>query len=256
MSLVDDAGPRLAPASTGGAEYNDSLDARAILDRIGCDAKRASILSRFREAWRSSNPTLDDMTKITNRTRLLQEGLRIVHAQGFTGASVRDIVRAAGVPQGSFTNHFASKEAFGLEVLELYYENTQDMLARTLDNEELTPIDRLRAYVRANAAALDGDEVHHGCLYGNISAEAAETTGAIHTRLIEIFDLLQDKIARCLRAAVKTGEVTKRVKPAEMASFIFSSMQGAILLSKARGSSLPMQRFEQVLFATLLNGEG
>lgn len=27
---------------------------------------------------------------------------------------------SAGVPQGSFSNHFASKEAFGLEIIELY----------------------------------------------------------------------------------------------------------------------------------------
>jgi TetR/AcrR family transcriptional repressor of nem operon len=31
---------------------------------------------------------------------------------GYNGTSVRDIVAAAGVPQGSFTNHFRTKEAF------------------------------------------------------------------------------------------------------------------------------------------------
>jgi len=43
-----------------------------------------------------------------------------VHQQGLAGASVRDIVEAAGVPQGSFSNHFASKEAFGIEILDLF----------------------------------------------------------------------------------------------------------------------------------------
>ena len=57
------------------------------------------------------------MPKPSHREKILTEGLRVVHERGFAGASVRDIVQAAGVPQGSFTNHFASKEAFGLEVL-------------------------------------------------------------------------------------------------------------------------------------------
>ena len=40
----------------------------------------------------------------------------VVHERGFAGASVRDILEVAKVPQGSFTNHFASKEAFCLEI--------------------------------------------------------------------------------------------------------------------------------------------
>jgi hypothetical protein len=55
------------------------------------------------------------VSRSPNREKILTEGLRVVHERGFAGASVRDIVEAAKVPQGSFTNHFASKEAFCLE---------------------------------------------------------------------------------------------------------------------------------------------
>ena len=58
------------------------------------------------------------MAKPSNREKILTEGLRVVHAHGYAGASVRDIVQAAGVPQESFTNHFRLKEAFCLEVPE------------------------------------------------------------------------------------------------------------------------------------------
>jgi AcrR family transcriptional regulator len=60
------------------------------------------------------------MARPSHREKLLHVGMQVVHARGFAGASVRDIVQAAGVPQGSFTNHFASKEAFGLEVIDLF----------------------------------------------------------------------------------------------------------------------------------------
>jgi TetR/AcrR family transcriptional regulator, transcriptional repressor for nem operon len=39
---------------------------------------------------------------------------------GYQGASVRDICAAACAPQGSFTNHFRSKEAFAREVLDRF----------------------------------------------------------------------------------------------------------------------------------------
>ena len=52
--------------------------------------------------------------------------------QGYGGASVRDIVRAAGVPQGSFTNHFTSKEAFAQEVLDRYFSLVRGNIEKTL----------------------------------------------------------------------------------------------------------------------------
>src|SRR5262245_38068386 len=87
------------------------------------------------------------MSKPSTRDRILTEGLRVVHERCFAGASVRDIVHAAGVPQGSFTNHFASKEAFGLEVIELYFTHSREVIADTLRNDSLPPLQRLAAYI-------------------------------------------------------------------------------------------------------------
>src|ERR1700712_2552036 len=94
------------------------------------------------------------MSRVSNREKILTEGLRVVHAHGYAGASVRDIVQAAGVPQGSFTNHFTSKEAFGLEILELYFSNGRAVMAETLRNDALPPLARLEAYIDANKTRL------------------------------------------------------------------------------------------------------
>jgi len=75
------------------------------------------------------------VSKPSHREKILTEGLRVVHERGYAGASVRDIVAAAGVPQGSFTNHFASKEAFCLEILDLYFKDARATVQRTLRND-------------------------------------------------------------------------------------------------------------------------
>src|SRR5277367_4389507 len=87
------------------------------------------------------------MPKPSHREKLLQEGLMVVLAQGYSGASVRDIVRAAGVPQGSFTNHFSSKEAFAQEVLDRYFGLVSAKIEKTLRNDSLPPLRRLRAWL-------------------------------------------------------------------------------------------------------------
>src|ERR1700679_1139664 len=107
------------------------------------------------------------MPRPSHKEKILTEGLRVVHERGFGGASVRDIVQAAGVPQGSFTNHFASKEAFGLEVMELYFANTREILRDTLRNDTLQPLQRLRAYFDVSKTHFAPEAIRNGCLLGN-----------------------------------------------------------------------------------------
>ena len=61
------------------------------------------------------------MSQRSLREDILNAGLKVMFRSGYIGASVRDICAAAGAPQGSFTNHFRSKEAFTQEVLDRYF---------------------------------------------------------------------------------------------------------------------------------------
>jgi TetR/AcrR family transcriptional regulator, transcriptional repressor for nem operon len=192
------------------------------------------------------------MAKPSNREKILTEGLRVVHAHGYAGASVRDIVQAAGVPQGSFTNHFVSKEAFGLEILELYFANGRETIRQTLRNDELPPLERLRDYIDTNKARLNKDSMRNGCLFGNFTAEASDHSELIRNRLVEIYAEVQDAIAYCLKAAIKTGELPADFQCDDVAGFVVSSLQGANLLAKAQRSPVPVDRFKRVLFSTVL----
>jgi TetR/AcrR family transcriptional repressor of nem operon len=192
------------------------------------------------------------MSKPSNREKILTEGLRVVHERGFGGASVRDIVQAAGVPQGSFTNHFASKEAFGLEIIDLYCASSTAMIHETLRNDALPPMQRLRAYMDAGRERLCEAGIRNGCLVGNFTAEACDHSEAIRTKLIAVYAELQDSLAYCLAAAVAVGELPADYPCQDVAGFIISSMQGANLLSKAQRSATPFDQFEQVLFSKVL----
>ncbi len=192
------------------------------------------------------------MARQSHRAKLLAAGLRVVHEHGFRGASVRDIVDAAGVPQGSFTNHFASKEAFGLEVLELYFAHANALVARTLLDETRSPLARLEAYLDAQVAFVRDVGFRNGCMLGNYSADATGDFESIRTRLVEMLDEIQQAIERCLKAALQAGEIDSPLRPAELAAFVLSSLQGAILLSKAHRSTAPIKRAKRVLLGGLL----
>src|SRR5713101_3401406 len=97
------------------------------------------------------------MSKPSLREDLLNAGLKVMFRSGYTAASVRDIVQAAGVPLGSFTNHFRSKEAFSLEVLERYFTLVRENIEKTLRNDA-TAIRKARAMGQVGHACMASAE--------------------------------------------------------------------------------------------------
>jgi TetR/AcrR family transcriptional repressor of nem operon len=192
------------------------------------------------------------MSRHSHREKILTEGLRVVHARGFTNASVRDIVQAAGVPQGSFTNHFASKEAFALEVIDLYRAGGLETVRETLRNDTLPPLLRLSQYFDARKEQLSHDGVRNGCLFGNFASEASDHSEAIRQRVLEAFAEVRQSIAYCLRAAIQANEISPGVDCDKVAAFIVSSLQGASLIAKTERDSSAVERFKEILFSTVL----
>lgn len=192
------------------------------------------------------------MGRPSNKNKLVEDGLRVVHQRGFSASSVRDIVQAAGVPQGSFTNHFSSKEAFGLEVIDAYYAMTSASVRATLRNDALPPLARLREWITNQLTFLERDQMRKGCLYGNMSAEASEHSEPIRARIAGIFAENEASVAYCLRAAVAAKELPADTDVDEIAGFIVSSLQGAILVSKSFRTPAAVERFLRVLFGVVL----
>jgi TetR/AcrR family transcriptional repressor of nem operon len=52
------------------------------------------------------------MARPSKRNEIIRSGVGTLFRKGYAGAGVRDITAEAGVPLGSFTNHFGSKEEF------------------------------------------------------------------------------------------------------------------------------------------------
>jgi TetR/AcrR family transcriptional repressor of nem operon len=175
------------------------------------------------------------MTRISNKDRILADGLKVVLERGYVGASVRDIVEAAGVPQGSFSNHFVSKEAFSLEILDRYFANSRLVINETL-----------------RITAIRTHEVKNGCLVGNFAAEASDHSEIIRKRVSQIYAEVREAMAYCLKAAVKAGELPKNLKINDVADFIVTGLQGAWLVSKVERDLAFAENFKKILFSKVL----
>ncbi len=191
------------------------------------------------------------MARPSHRELLLIAGSRLIHEKGYGGTSVRDIASAADVPLGSFTNHFRTKEEFGLEVLERYYAFIRDLMDKTLLNQKRRPLERIRRYVDGLITVLNDGWVRKGCVLGNFSAELTDENEAIRRRVADIFLEQQDAVKACLDEALLVGELPAKSNTADLAAFFVSSQQGATLLCRAQRSVEPMRRFKRVIFSAM-----
>jgi TetR/AcrR family transcriptional regulator, transcriptional repressor for nem operon len=189
--------------------------------------------------------------KPSHRDRIVEAGLKVMFRKGYGGAGVRDIVAEAPAPQGSFTNHFHSKEEFAREVLDLYFADLKRLVAEVLDDATRSPRQRLRRYLDIITGRLAGAEFGRGCLIGDFSLEAAPQSEMLRTRLAEIFAEWRSPFAACIAEGQATGEIAATFAPEDLADFLLSSWEGAILRMKVERNAEPLERFKHIVFATV-----
>jgi TetR/AcrR family transcriptional regulator, transcriptional repressor for nem operon len=191
------------------------------------------------------------MPRPSLRERILDAGLKVMFRKGYVGAGVRDIVAEAPAPQGSFTNHFRSKEQFAREVLDRYFDDLKGIVAEALQDSSRTPRRRLRHYLDIITDRLAKAEFSRGCLIGDFSLEAAPQSEMLRTRLANIFIEWRAPFAACIAQGQATGEIPATFAPEDLAEFLLSSWEGAILRMKVERNAEPLERFKHIVFATV-----
>jgi TetR/AcrR family transcriptional regulator, transcriptional repressor for nem operon len=191
------------------------------------------------------------MSQRSLREDILNAGLKVMFRSGYIGASVRDICAAAGAPQGSFTNHFRSKEAFTQEVLDRYFADLKTVVSKTLNDKSVTPRHRLKRYLDIITGRLEGAKWNRGCLIGDLSLEASLQSKHLRNRLEEIFREWRVPFADCIAEAQAAGEIDSKFEPIELAEFLLASWEGAILRMKVEGRPAALERFKNIIFETV-----
>jgi TetR/AcrR family transcriptional repressor of nem operon len=185
------------------------------------------------------------------REQLLSAGLETLHQRGFNATSVQDITEAAGVPKGSFYNHFESKEALAGEVVRRYEGRIQARLS-ILRDARLAPLRRLRKYFQSLNQAAVRAEFSTGCLLGNFAAELSNQSSLVRERVDEAFAAWCDEVARVIGEAQKAGAISRDFSPQALAAFVIHAWEGAVLRAKVDKDGAPLDLFLKIIFSKLL----
>src|SRR3984885_5797500 len=182
------------------------------------------------------------------REALLDAGVRVVHARGLAATGVRDIAIAARVPQGSFTNDFRSKEAFGILVLDRSAERIDAILRELLGDDTGGPAGRLRAYFDRLWKSAAEAEWRRGCMAPDLAGEIAFHDDALRARLCAALahqSAQFEKVVRLARPGDEAGA-------ANLGAFLLAAWHGTLVRMKVERNGTALDRFRRTL-ATLLD---
>jgi TetR/AcrR family transcriptional repressor of nem operon len=185
------------------------------------------------------------MSRPSSREKLLATGLALVHRQGFTATGVQEITAAAGVPKGSFYNHFPSKEAFGLAVIDAFVEAAAPAFAAL--EGDAPAAERITRHFAVTRAMLESADLSCGCLLGNLSAEAAPLSEPIRARLAATFAMWRGALAAAIAEGRQQGALAPGPPPAQVAEFLVGAWEGAVARAKVERTAAPFDAFAAML---------
>lgn len=194
------------------------------------------------------------MSRKSIRENLLKAGDQLVWNTGYAGTGVRDIVEAAGARPGSFTNHFTSKEDFVIEVLDRYFAYVSGLVEEALGDRSVRPVDRLRRYIDLITGKLADADYSRGCMIGNLSLEASFDNERLRAHLSKLFAIWRGPFEACIAEGLEKGEIAPLGSAAELADFLLSAWQGAMLRMKVDRSPAPLATFRTIVFSTVFDG--
>lgn len=185
------------------------------------------------------------------RELMLRAGLAFLTEKGFASSGLDEILHSVGIPKGSFYHHFASKEAFGLALIERYGDYFARKLDRHFSNTTLAPLTRLQAFIDDAQTGLLRFGFRRGCLIGNLGQEAGSLPPSYAVHLQAVLADWQNRLRGCLEAACASGQIAAHTDCTQQAAYFWIGWEGAVMRARLEHSNAPLQLFAQMFFAGL-----
>jgi TetR/AcrR family transcriptional regulator, transcriptional repressor for nem operon len=191
--------------------------------------------------------------KEDTKTRILERGAEIIHLKGFNHTGVQEVLRAAGVPKGSFYNYFKNKEDFGLQVIDYFFEFFSGLARETLGDRSVPPLERIRNFLSWFMEFFKSKDFAYGCPIGNLAQEMGDLSPAFREKLRQGLDAMVDLYAEVLAEAQESGDLSKSLDVQEAAYFLVYSWHGALMHMKAVKGPAPLENHLKSIFDYVLN---
>lgn len=171
-------------------------------------------------------------TPTATRARLIEAARHLFWEKGYTASGLADILARAEANSGSFYHFFESKDALLRTVLETYAEMLHPVLIAPVREKAREPLDEVTGLLASYRDRLVSTKCTYGCPIGRLALEIDTENTPAHALIARNFDGWKAAVADALeRAGIPSA--------GEVASFVLTVMEGAVMQSRAHRSLEP-----------------
>ena len=167
-----------------------------------------------------------------DRDEVLKRAMEVFWARGYEGTSLQDLVKHMRINRQSIYDTFGDKHSLFLQALDRYREIQSRKVFEVLDRPGSVKRNLKLLFQEAVNKALS-EEGRRGCLVGNAMSELAGRCKETAARTCNSVASAERTFQHALQRGKEQGELPAVRDTRAVARFLYSSLQGLLLLAKA-----------------------
>ncbi|NMX59507.1 TetR/AcrR family transcriptional regulator [Pseudomonas edaphica] len=189
------------------------------------------------------------MNNVAKSTRqvILDTAQVIVGRKGFSAVGLNEILQAAEVPKGSFYHYFNSKDAFGVVLLDSYFDHYVNGMQQLFNQPELSGFAKLMRYWQSWVDNQTGCTDTGKCLAVKLGAEVSDLSEPMRLALQRGTARTIELLAQALQHGIEDGSLQAQPHPESLARRLYALWLGTSVMSKITRTSAP---FDEALLLT------
>ncbi|HLR05106.1 MAG TPA: TetR/AcrR family transcriptional regulator [Pyrinomonadaceae bacterium] len=162
-----------------------------------------------------------------NRDEVLHKAMEVFSTRGYEGASIQDLVKHMGINRQSIYDTFGDKHSLFLQALDRYREIQSRKVFEVLERPGSMKKNLRQLFEEVVARALSPEG------RGNSMSELAGRCKATANRTCNSVASAERIFRRALERGREQGELPRVPDTRAVARFLYSNLQGLLLLAKA-----------------------
>jgi TetR/AcrR family transcriptional repressor of nem operon len=167
-----------------------------------------------------------------DRDEVLLKAMEVFWSRGYKGASIQDLVQHMGVNRQSIYDTFGDKHSLFLEALDRYREIQSRKVFEVLERPGSMRRNLRQLFEEAVARSLSA-EGRRGCFVGNSMSELAGRCKETTTITCSSMASAEKMFQKALQRGKEQGELRRVSDTRAVARFLYSNLQGLLLMAKA-----------------------
>lgn len=177
----------------------------------------------------------------------------LIRKKGFSAVGLNEVLQSAQVPKGSFYHYFSSKDAFGVALLDNYFDTYLQEMAAIFERPALTEPEKLTLYFR-QWTDHQTKEIDAGkCLAVKLGAEVADLSEPMRQALQRGTARIIEGIAAAISRGVLEASLKPTDYPQRVALQLYSLWLGASVMAKITGNVSPFDEARAMTQHVLFN---